>query len=108
VTNRRDPACGLLPPILKAAAIGLIPIALIVLATRVDFLQRSLLTQALTGGQWLACIALALALPVVVEAAKALRRIRAPRHTIDPHRAVEPVRARTDVPSQSDVSQADI
>jgi Ca2+-transporting ATPase len=96
VTNRRDPASGLLPPILKALAIGLIPIALIVLATRVDFLQRSLLTQPLTGAQWLACIALALALPVVVEAVKAVRRNRAPRPAFDARRAVEPARARTD------------
>jgi Ca2+-transporting ATPase len=94
VTNRRDPASGLLPPILKAAAIGLIPIALIVLATRVDFLQHSLLTQPLTGAQWLVCIALALALPVVIEAIKAVHRIRTPRKTLDPHRAVEPARAR--------------
>ena len=96
VTNRRDPASGLLPPILKALAIGLIPIALIVLATRVDFLQRSLLTQPLTGAQWLACIALALALPVVVEVVKAVRRRRAPRPVFDARRAVEPARARTD------------
>jgi Ca2+-transporting ATPase len=59
IVNRRDPASGLLPPILKAAAVGLIPVALIILATRVDFLQKSLLTQALTGAQWLACLGLA-------------------------------------------------
>ena len=32
----------------------------------------------------------ALALPVVVEAVKAVPRIRTPRKTFDPHRAVEP------------------
>jgi Ca2+-transporting ATPase len=96
LTNRRDPAGGLLPPILQAAAIGLIPVALLVLATRVDFLQHSLLTQPLTGPQWLACIGLALVLPVVVEVAKAVRRARAPRGTVDPQRAVTPDRARTD------------
>ena len=101
VTNRRDPASGLLPPILKAAAIGLIPIALIVLATRLDFLQQSLLTRPLTGDQWLTCIALALALPVVVEAVKAVHRRRTPRQTLDAHRAVEPARARTHAPSVS-------
>jgi Ca2+-transporting ATPase len=94
LTNRRDPASGLLPPILKAAAIGLIPIALIVLATRVDFLQHSLLTQPLSGLQWLACIGLALVLPVVVEAVKWIRRARAPQPVIDARQAVEPARAR--------------
>jgi Ca2+-transporting ATPase len=96
VTNRRDPASGLVPPILKAVAIGLIPVTLVVLATRVDFLQHSLLTQPLTGYQWLASIALALALPVVVEVVKGIRRTRVPRATIDAHRAVEPARARID------------
>src|SRR4029450_13268429 len=70
ITNRRDPASGLLPPILKAAGVGLITVALLILATRVDFLQQSLLTQPLTGPQWLICLALALALPVVIEVAK--------------------------------------
>jgi P-type Ca2+ transporter type 2C len=98
LTNRRDPAAGLLPPILQAAAIGLIPVALLVLATRVDFLQHSLLTQPLTGPQWLACIGLALVLPVVIEVVKAIRRARAPRVTIDPQLAVTPARARADAP----------
>ncbi|MEV6596255.1 cation-translocating P-type ATPase [Actinoplanes sp. NPDC051346] len=94
LVNRRDPASGLLPPVLRAAAIALIPIGLIVLATRVDFLRHSLLTQALTGGQWLACFLLALALPLVVEVAKWIRRGRAPRVALDARRAVTPARAR--------------
>jgi Ca2+-transporting ATPase len=97
ITNRRDPACGLLPPIVKAAAIGLITVALLVLATRVDFLQQSLLTQPLTGPQWLVCLALALALPVVVEMVKLVRRRRVPRATVDPLLAVAPVRGRPQV-----------
>jgi P-type Ca2+ transporter type 2C len=98
LTNRRDPASGLIPPILKAVAISLAPIVLIVLATEVGFLQRSLLTQELTGMQWLACIALALALPVVIEAGKWIRRSRAPKPAaIDPTRAVTPARALTGV-----------
>jgi Ca2+-transporting ATPase len=95
ITNRRDPASGLLQPILKAAAIGLIPIAMLVLATRVDFLQQSLLTQPLTGPQWLACLALALALPVVVEAVKLVRRRHLPRVATDPLQVVTPDRGRT-------------
>ena len=106
VTNRRDPASGLVPPILKALTIGLIPIALIVLATRLDFLQHSLLTRPLTGAQWLACIALALALPVAVEAVKAVHRIRTPRPTLDARRAVEPARARNDAQPVTGTSPA--
>ena len=83
LTNRRDPASGLIPPILKAVAISVAPVVLIVLATEVGFLQRSLLTQELTGMQWLACIALALALPVVIEAGKWIRRSRAPKPARD-------------------------
>ena len=95
LVNRRDPASGLLPPILKAAAIGLIPVALTILATRADFLQKNLLTQPLTGAQWLACLGLALVLPLVVESAKWIRRTRAPQPAVDPERAVTPERART-------------
>ncbi|MGA5300039.1 cation-translocating P-type ATPase [Nucisporomicrobium flavum] len=98
ITNRRDPAGGLLPPIVKAAAIGLVTVALLVLATRVDFLQASLLTQPLTGPQWLACLALALALPVVVETAKLIRRVRVPTVPGDPVETVTPRRARPPAP----------
>lgn len=94
LTNRRDPASGLTPPILKAAAIGLVPVTLIVLATEIGFLQRSLLTQELTGLQWLACIGLALVLPLVIEASKAIRRLRTPGPpAIEAARAVAPARA---------------
>jgi Ca2+-transporting ATPase len=101
VTNRRDPASGLLPPILKAAAIGLSTVVLLVLATRVDFLQQSLLTQPLTGLQWLACLALALVLPVVVEAVKLIRRGRVHRMSTDPLAAVTPERGRTPAPDRT-------
>ena len=98
LTNRRDPASGLTPPILKAVAISVAPVILIVLATEVGFLQRSLLTQELTGTQWLACIALALALPVVIEASKGIRRLRTPKPPAsDAVHAVAPTRALTDV-----------
>ncbi|MEV4514264.1 cation-transporting P-type ATPase [Dactylosporangium sp. NPDC049525] len=81
VVNRRDPASGLGPPILKAAAISLITVGMLILATWVGFLQRALLTQPLTGEQWLACLALALALPAVAETAKAIRRARTDART---------------------------
>jgi P-type Ca2+ transporter type 2C len=96
LTNRRDPGSGLAPPILKAVTIGLIPVALIVLATRVDFLQTSLLTQPLTGTQWLVCVGLAVPLAVVVEVGKWIRRRRAPRPSIDARTAVAPKNARNE------------
>ena len=98
LTNRRDPASGLTPPILQAVAISVVPVALLVLATEVGFLQRSLLTQELTGTEWLACIGLALALPLVIEASKWIRRWRAPKPpAIDAVRAVAPARAHPSV-----------
>ena len=56
-------------------------------------LQRGMLTTSLTGPQWLASIGLALALPIVVEAGKWIRRRRAPAaRTIDAQQAVAPAR----------------
>jgi Ca2+-transporting ATPase len=94
LTNRRDPASGLTPPILTALAVGLVPIALIFLATQLPSLQRGLLTTPLTGPQWLAAISLALALPLVIEVGKWFRRRRIPQlTTLDIERAVAPARA---------------
>src|SRR5262249_4111501 len=53
---RREPTSGLTPPILQAIKILVLPLLLIVLATELNFLQRGLLTQSLTGDQWLACL----------------------------------------------------
>jgi Ca2+-transporting ATPase len=74
LTNRRDPASGLTPPVLKAAAISIVPVVMLVLATQLPALQSGLLTQPLTGRQWLACIGLALIVPAVIEGSKFLRR----------------------------------
>jgi Ca2+-transporting ATPase len=70
-----------------------------VLATELPFLQRGLLTQPLSGLQWLACIGLALVVPVVVEVDKWVRRRRhqrpaeyAPEVAVSPARAVSTVR----------------
>ena len=49
LTNRRDPTSGLTPPVLEAAAIALVPVAMIVLATELPVLRGALLTQRLTG-----------------------------------------------------------
>jgi Ca2+-transporting ATPase len=96
---RRDPTSGLVPPILSAVKWLAIPVALVVLATELRFLQHGLLTQALTGPQWLACIGLALVVPIVVEVDKWVRRRRhrqpaeyAPEVAVNPARAVSTVR----------------
>ena len=94
LTNRRDPASGLAPPILTAVAVAVFPIAMIFLATQLPSLQHGLLTASLTGLQWLAAIALALTLPVVIEAGKFIRRRRVPDlTTLEVERAVAPARA---------------
>jgi len=94
LTNRRDPASGLEPPLLKALGISLIPFALLVLGTELPGLKKGLLTTSLTGKEWLACFGLAALLPVVVETGKWLRRRRAPSGgAIDPQRALSPARA---------------
>ncbi len=95
LTNRRDPSSGLTPPLLTAFAVALIPVALVFLATQLPSLQTGMLTQRLTGPQWLGAIALALALPVVIECGKAIRRRRRPRsETFDVEQTVTPTRAR--------------
>jgi Ca2+-transporting ATPase len=76
LTNRRDPASGLTPPILKAAAISVFPVVMIVLATQLPTLASGLLTQPLTGRQWLACVGLALLLPIAIETNKWIKRDR--------------------------------
>ena len=94
LTNRRDPTTGLTPPILKAAAIALFPLTMIFLATELPRPQEALHTLSLTGAQWLASIALALLLPLVIEVNKWVRRRRAPAPTVvDNQHAVNPARA---------------
>ncbi len=70
LTNRRDPTSGLAPPILRAAAISLIPCGMILLATELPRPQGFLMTTPLTGAQWLAALGLALLLPLVIEISK--------------------------------------
>jgi Ca2+-transporting ATPase len=76
IANRRDPGSGLSPPVLKAVAIAVIPVAFIFLGTELPGLQSGLMTQALSGRQWLACIGLALLVPLVIESAKWFRQLR--------------------------------
>jgi Ca2+-transporting ATPase len=75
---RRDPESGLLPPILRTLGILAIPGALLILATVWAPLQRLLTTQPLTGEQWLVALGLALAVLVIIETEKWIRRLRQP------------------------------
>jgi len=94
LTNRRDPAGGLAPPLLKALAISLFPIAMVALATELPGLQKGLHTVSLSGTQWLACLGLAALLPLVIETGKWIRRRRtAAPAALDPQRALSPARA---------------
>jgi Ca2+-transporting ATPase len=94
LTNRRDPATGLGAPIVKAAAVGLVTVALLFLGTELPHPQAALRTTSLTGAQWLQAIGLALMLPLVVEGWKAIRRRRGRGATpLDARAAVSPSRA---------------
>jgi Ca2+-transporting ATPase len=97
---RREPSSGLTPPILNAIKILVLPIILLVLATELNFMQRGLLTQSLSGKEWLACIGLGLILPIVVEVDKWLRRRNMPSVPApDPRSVVDPGRALVTAPS---------
>jgi Ca2+-transporting ATPase len=97
LANRRDPAAGLTPPLLKALGIAVIPVVSLFLGTQLPTLQRGLMTTALSSAQWLACVALALLLPVVIEGTKLVRRRRTAtsvrldaQHAVAPDRAIGP------------------
>jgi P-type Ca2+ transporter type 2C len=96
IVNRRDPTSGLTPPLLKALAIALVPMAMVFLATQLPTLQGALLTVPLTGRQWIVCAGLAALLPVVVELGKAIRR-RRHQHSelLSLEDAIAPARAET-------------
>jgi Ca2+-transporting ATPase len=94
VVMRRDPTTGLTPPMLAAVKWSAIPAGLLILSTELDFLQNGLLTQSLSGLQWLACIGLGLVLPIVVEIDKWIRRHRMrPAAAVPVEVAVAPARA---------------
>ncbi|MET9316115.1 cation-translocating P-type ATPase [Kribbella sp. NPDC003505] len=95
VVNRRAPASGLTPPIVKAAAIAMIPIVLLFLASELPTLQAGLLTVELSPRQWLTCFGLAALLPIAVEADKLVtRRRRRTPVRLRPEDAVAPARVR--------------
>jgi P-type Ca2+ transporter type 2C len=91
---RRDPDSGLAAPIVPALKILAVPATLVVAATELAFFHRNLRTVTLTGAQWLACVALALALPAVVELDKWIRASRAPAAApLEVTAALNPARA---------------
>ncbi|HSF97155.1 MAG TPA: HAD-IC family P-type ATPase, partial [Ornithinibacter sp.] len=97
LTNRRDPTSGLTAPVVKALAIGLVPVAMVFLATQLPSLQAALLTVPLTGGQWLTCVGLAALLPLTIELGKVVRRRRRGMPSApSPQAVVAPARGRTD------------
>ncbi len=73
---RRDPDFSLTPPVLKALGILGVPAVLTVVSTTWQPLQNLLATTPLTPGQWLAVIALASMVFMVIEADKWLRSRR--------------------------------
>ena len=92
--DRRDPAFGFGATIASALLIALIPVTLLLVATELPMLQQALLTTGLSPRQWLACLAVAAALPIVVESSKAIRRRRQTvRPRPDVQLAVSPARA---------------
>ena len=96
LVNRRDPTSGLTPPIVKALAIGIIPVVMLFLATQLPTLQSGLLTVQLSPRQWVTCFGLAAILPIVVEVGKVIRRRRQPAPaTLSSEYAVAPARARS-------------
>ncbi len=92
---RREPDSGLAAPVLAALKVLSVPTILIILATELGFLQSWLTTQSLSGPQWLACLGLALLLPIVAELDKVfMRRRTAKPAALDARQATLPVRAR--------------
>ncbi len=93
---RRDPESGLGAPVLGALQVLVVPVLLTIVSVEWTFMQNFLMTRSLTGGEWLACIGLALLVPLVIEGDKAWRRHRTRRATeaLDPRVATAPARGR--------------
>ena len=91
---RRAPESGLAEPVVDALKTLSIPILITVVAVEWTFMQRLLQTTSLTGGQWAACLALALVVPITIEVSKIPQRQHLPKPPpVDPAHAVNPARA---------------
>ncbi|MFC6149691.1 MULTISPECIES: cation-translocating P-type ATPase [Mumia] len=102
VVNRRDPASGLEPPVLKAVGIASVTFVAVLLATELPTLREGLGTTPLTPREWLVCFGLAALLPLVVEVGKLVRRRReGPSSLLAADAAVAPERAQSAVVSGS-------
>ena len=96
---RREPESGLIQPLGDALKILAIPLVIIVAAVELTVMQRILLTESLSGGEWLVCLGLALVVPIVVELHKVFMRRRMSNKPLAPQQVVSPERARTEVPA---------
>jgi P-type Ca2+ transporter type 2C len=91
---RRSPEPGLAEPVLGALKTLSIPVLITIVAVEWTFMQNLLLTTSLTGGQWAACIGLALLVPITIELSKIPQRRHLPTPPlVDPAHAVNPARA---------------
>ena len=70
LVNRRDPTSGLTPPIAKALAIGLVPVAAALPRDPAPDAPERAAHRPAHPRQWLACAGLAALLPIVVELGK--------------------------------------
>ncbi|MGX1696187.1 cation-translocating P-type ATPase [Microbacterium keratanolyticum] len=71
---RRSPGSGFVSPIANALKWLAIPAVMTVACVELGFLQRLIGTVSLSGSEWLTVLALAVIVPLVVEAQKALLR----------------------------------
>lgn len=76
-TMHRTPGTSFERPVLRPAALTVLAVVFVMLATEVGFLQSWLDTTALSGTQWLQCFGLAGAWAVLVEMDKLWQRRRA-------------------------------
>ena len=76
-TMHRTPGSSFATPVLRPLAMTLLGVLIMLLTTELGFLQAWLDTVALTGGQWLVCLGLALFFAIVVELDKVWQRKRA-------------------------------
>jgi Ca2+-transporting ATPase len=73
-TLHRSPGSSFWRPVLRPAALTILAVLIMVLTTELGFLQSWLNTVPLTGGQWLACLAMAGFFGAVVELDKLRQR----------------------------------
>jgi P-type Ca2+ transporter type 2C len=76
-TMHRTTGASFVAQVLRPLPITLMGVLVMLLTTELGFLQAWLDTDALTGGQWLVCVGLALSFAIIVELDKVWQRKRA-------------------------------